>query len=88
MSWEELKLEIAADVRRRLEMRHILEDDIKQVIFQAEATGEKLYQVESNKLLAKLRIGKATFYVEYSLGAAAGSFIIESAYTHRSEIVG
>ena len=86
MSWEELKLEISEDVKGRLEMRHILEDDIKQVIDHAETTGEKLYQIESNKLLGKLKIGKATFYVEYSLGA--GSFIIESAYAHKSEVIG
>ena len=69
-----------------VEMRHILEDEVKQVIHHAETAGEKLYQYDSDKYLAKLRIGKATFYVEYS--TVAGSFIVESAYVHKSDIVG
>ena len=85
-SWEDIKLKINEKVRQRLEMRHILDDDIKQVIHHAEITGEKLYQIDSDKLLAKLRIGSATFYVEYSQGT--GSFIVESAYAHKSEIIG
>ena len=85
-SWQDVKLEISDKVRRRLEMRHILENDLKQVIHHAETNGEKLYQVDSDKYLARLKIGKATFYVEYSLGAE--SFIVESAYAHKSDIVG
>jgi len=88
MSWEEIKLEISAALRQRLEMRHISDDDLKQVIHNAESTGEKLYQIESDKLLAKLRIGKATFYVEYAPGTGAGSYSIVSAYAHKSEIIG
>lgn len=85
-SWHKIKLDIRPEVNRYLEMRHVLEDEVKQVIFQAETTGEKLYQPDSGKFLAKLRIGKATFYVEYSQGT--GKFIVESAYAHKSEIIG
>jgi glutamate synthase (NADPH) small chain len=86
MSWEEIKLEIRPSVKQYLEMRHISEDEVKQVIHQAETTKEKLFQPDSGKFLAKLRIGKATFYVEYSQNN--GSFIVESAYAHKSEIIG
>ena len=36
-----------------MEERHILDDDIKQVIYNAEATGEKLYQPEGNQLFSQ-----------------------------------
>lgn len=86
MAWEEIKLEVSTKVKQRLEERHILEDEVKQVVFQAETAGIKLFQPEANKYLAKLRIGNATFYVEYSIGAEAYS--VRSAYAHKSEIIG
>jgi hypothetical protein len=84
-TWEETRVVISAEVLNILEIRHILEDDIKQVIFHAETTGEKLYQPNTNIFLAKLRIGRATFYIEYARGAA--DFVVRTAYGHRSDIV-
>jgi glutamate synthase (NADPH/NADH) small chain len=85
-SWADVKLEINAEVNRYLEMRHVQADEVKQVIYHAETTGEKLYQPGANKYLGKLKIGRATFYVDYELGES--SFIVRSAYAHRSEIIG
>jgi hypothetical protein len=84
--WQDIKLEISPSIKRYLEMRHVSEDEARQVIHQAETTKEKLHQPDSDRYLAKLRIGKATFYVEYHQGA--GGFIIDSAYAHKSEILG
>jgi hypothetical protein len=84
-TWRHVKLEISPEVNRYLEMRHVLEDEIKQVIFHAETTGDKLYQPDANRYLGKLRIGKATFYADYSYGEK--TLIINLAYAHRSEIV-
>ncbi len=86
MAWEEVKLQISDDVKKRLEERHILEDEVKQVIFHAETEGDKLYLTQSNRLLSRLRIGSATFYVEYITGQ--GQYIVQSAYAHKSEIAG
>ena len=36
-----------------LERRHVLDEDIQQVIQHAEETGEKLYQPEEDRFLAK-----------------------------------
>jgi hypothetical protein len=69
-----------------MEQRHILDDDIKQVIYNAEATGEKLYQPEENRYLAKMRLSEATFYVEYSV--VSDGYVVHTAYSHRSEMVG
>jgi len=85
-SWQDIKLEISPAVKQHLETRHISEDEVKQVIHQAETTKEKAFQPDSGRYLAKLRIGKATFYVEYSQGTE--SFIVETAYAHKSEIIG
>jgi hypothetical protein len=84
MSWEEIKLQVGDEVKKLLGDRHILEDDVKQVIHHAETEGDKLYQRDENRYLAKLRIGQATFYVEYSIGE--GNYIVRSAYAHRAEI--
>ena len=85
-TWQDIKVVISPEVNRYLEMRHVSEDEVKQVIYHAETTKEKIFQPDSGKFLAKLRIGKATFYVEYYQGT--DSFTVQSAYAHKSEIVG
>jgi hypothetical protein len=85
-SWQDIRVVINPEINRYLEMRHVSEDEVKQVIYHAETTKEKLFQPDSGKFLAKLRIGKATFYVEYYQGT--DSFTVQSAYAHKSEITG
>jgi hypothetical protein len=85
-SWQDVQLDISEEVGKYLEMRHVLEDEIKQVIFYAETSGDKLYQPDGNKYLGKLQIGKVTFYADYSYGTE--KFIVNLAYTHRSQIAG
>ncbi|MFC1869747.1 hypothetical protein ACFLYE_00575 [Chloroflexota bacterium] len=84
MTWEEIKLELSDELKQRLEDRHILEDEVKQVIHHAETDGEKLFQPDENRYLAKLRIGEATFYVAYSI--EGDRYGVNSAYAHKSEI--
>jgi hypothetical protein len=81
-----LKLEIADDVKNLLYARHIIDDDLKRVIDHAEKTGEKLYQPESDRLLSKLRVQEAYFYVEYS--PTTNGYRIHTAYTHRFLLAG
>jgi glutamate synthase (NADPH) small chain len=83
-TWQDVPLYISEEANKVIEMRHVLIDEIKQVIFHAETTGEKLYQPDGSRYLGKLRIGKATFYVEYAYGK--GNFIVNTVYYHRSEI--
>jgi hypothetical protein len=68
-----------------LDERHILDEDIKQVIAAAESTGVKLYQPDGDRCLAKLQTENATFYVEYS--PAEEGYQIHTAYFHKSEII-
>jgi hypothetical protein len=75
------KLEKVGDVGDLMDARHILDDDVKRVIDHAEKTGEKLYEPGTKRLLSKLRVQQAYFYVEYS--PIPEGFQIHAAYTHR-----
>ncbi len=86
MSWADIKLQISDDVKLLLDGRHILEDEVKQVIHHAETEGTKLYQEDANRYLAKLMIGQATFYVDYSI--EGDEHVVRSAYAHKSEVKG
>ena len=86
MSYNDIKLQISSEIEKILEERHILEDEIKQVIHHAETDGDKLYLPDTNTFLSKLRIGNATFYVKYSVEEE--SYLVQSAYAHKSEILG
>lgn len=86
VSYDKIKLQISDEIRKRLEERHILEDEIKQIIYYAETEGDKLCQLEANSYLAKLRIGNATFYAKYSIEGEG--YLVQTAYAHKSEILG
>jgi hypothetical protein len=86
VSYNEIKLQISDEIKNLMEERHILEDEIKQVIHYAETEGDKLFQPETNTFLAKLRIGNATFYTKYSVDGE--SYLVQSAYAHKSELLG
>jgi len=82
-----IELQKSGEVNEVLETRHILDDEVKMVIHNAESTGEKLYQPDTNRLLAKKRIADVTFYVEYS-ACAEGTYAVHTAYSHRTELEG
>jgi hypothetical protein len=86
MTWEETKLILSDEVKKTLDARHVLENEVKKVIFHAEDTGEKLYRPGTDIFLAKLKIGAATFYAEYS--AETDGYSVRSAYVHKAEIQG
>jgi hypothetical protein len=73
------------EVEALLEKRHILDEDIEQVIKNAEESGAKLYQPDGERTLAKMKLSEATFYVEYS--PSDSGYVIHSAYSHRSNII-
>jgi hypothetical protein len=93
--YENMKLQKSAEVTEVLESRHILDDEVKMVIANAESTGEKLYQPKSDRFLAKKRVGTAsdellgeaiTYYVEYSV-AEENTYVIYTAYSHRTKLM-
>ena len=84
MSGEEIKLQVGDEVKKLLEERHISEEEMKRVIDFAETRGEKLYQPDANRYLAKNRLGEVTIYVEYS--TEENGYIVHTAYSHRSKV--
>jgi hypothetical protein len=80
------KLEKSDVVQKLMEERHILDEDLIQVIQHAEKTGEKLYQPGSDGFLSKLRIKNVYFYAEYSV--IEGGYRIHTAYSHRFTLEG
>lgn len=80
----EIKLIKDSEVSARLDQRHILDDDIRTVIADAEESGGKLYLPDREKrYLAKKWLSEAMFYVEYSVSDQG--YVVHSAYTHRSQ---
>jgi len=85
MSWEDIKIEISDAVNQTMQERHVSPDEVKMVINHVEKEGGiKLYLPDANRYLGKNIIGKATFYVDYSIEGER--YIINSAYVHRAEI--
>jgi hypothetical protein len=78
---EKIKLEISETVKKLLEERHILEEDVITVIRNAEETGEMLYEPGTDRFLSKLHMKYVYFYVEYSI--VEGAYRIHTAYSHR-----
>lgn len=80
------KLEITDNAYQLIVDRHILESDLIQVIQYAEKTGEKLYQKDSDRFLAKLKLNTVYFYAEYS--PIEGGYLVHNAYSHRFTLEG
>ena len=85
--YKAIQLQLSDEVKEILESRGIHEEEVKMVIYEGETTEKKLYQPESNRFLAKKRIGEATFYVEYSVSEGK-KYVVHTAYFHRAETEG
>ena len=77
-----IKIEKSAEIAALMDERHITDDDIRNVITNAEKTGRKLYKQDSDHFLSKRRIGQIYFYVEYSR-AGESAYRIHAAWAHR-----
>ena len=85
MSWEDIKIEISDAVNQTMQERHVSPDEVKMVINYVEREGgTKLDLPHTNRYLGKNIIGKATFYVDYSIEGER--YIINSVYVHKAEI--
>ena len=77
-----IKIEKSAEIAARLDERYITDENIRDVIANAEKTGSKLYKQDSDHFLSKLRIGQTYFYVEYS-PAGESTYRVHAAWAHR-----
>ena len=79
---ETIKIEKSAEIAAMLDERYITDENIRDVIANAEKNGRKLYKQDSDHFLSKLRIGQTYFYVEYS-PAGESTYKIHAAWAHR-----
>lgn len=84
--YENIKLDLKAEVADLMESRGILEKEVKMVIHEAENSGEKLYEPDEDHFLAKKRIGDVTYFVEYRM-TPEQIFEVVTAYCCKSMIV-
>ncbi|HNU70216.1 MAG TPA: FAD-dependent oxidoreductase [Thermodesulfobacteriota bacterium] len=83
--YETMHLKMAEGLRKTLEQRQILDDDIRRVIDHAEKTGSRLLNQRNGHFLAHHKPASVTYWVEYSL-QPGGNAIVHNAYCHRMEI--
>jgi len=83
--YRSIKLYCSEEIRKRLEERLILDEDVQQVIEAAERTGRKFFDPEDGRSLAHHRPARVTYWVEYS--PEADGYRIHNAYSHRMEVI-
>jgi glutamate synthase (NADPH) small chain len=83
---DSVRMVVPQDMRKILETRLILDEDINQVILSAEKTGKYLKNSATGNFLAHHRIGSVTYWVEYSKDDQ-DTFTIHNAYSHRMMII-
>ena len=84
--YEKIILRMAPEVRRRIDERRILENDLRQVIDHAQRTGKRLQNSESGQYRASCQTENVTFWVDYT--PDDDGFMVHNAYCHRMKIVG
>jgi Fe-S oxidoreductase len=79
--WEDMELIISDEVAKLLEKRRILEDDIRQVVFQAELD-ERFFEHGTDDIrIASFRLGEVSFWVKYRKEGEACRLL--SCWSHR-----
>jgi nicotinamidase-related amidase len=81
-----IELIISEEVRKQMEERLILLEDIQQVIDAAEKNGRKFINPENGHSLAHHRPTRVTYWVEYE-AQESGGYLIHNAYSHRMEVI-
>jgi hypothetical protein len=84
--YERIRLIVSPEVAELLEKRRILNEDVQQVIYEAENSGSVVVHPQTGRLKASLRPYRATIWVEYS--PTPEGYVVHTAYSHRMEIVG
>ena len=78
------ELVLTAQVEELLEERFIRPEEVRRVIAEAEASQKRFVEPASGHLLASLRIGAVTYWVEYAPDGER--YVVSTAYSHRMEI--
>jgi len=81
---EAYRLRISPRVQELMEIRLILEDDVRSVIHHAESTGAKMQNRRSCHTVAHYRPTEVTYWVEYSRDGE--EYVVHNTYSHRMEV--
>jgi len=79
-----LELELSEAVHADIELKLILEDDIRQVIQHAQTTGAKLINPATGHFIASFRPSTITYWVEYTQDGSR--YLVHRSYCHRMEV--
>ncbi len=79
-----IRLDLTEEIRRLMEDRMILEEDVRQVLMAAEQTGKRIWNSETGRYTAYHKPGSVTYWVEYSISEEV--YRIHNTYSHRLEI--
>ena len=82
----DFKLEYTPEARALMDDRMILTDDVIKVISEYRQTGEAVLDEETGLLIARSRIGNATFWVKFTK-VDDDSYLVHRAYSHRMKVV-
>ena len=80
------QLNYTDEARRLMDDRMILSDDVIAVMDFYRETGEAVYDSESGLLIARNRVGNATFWVKFTCDGE-NSYTVYGAYSHRMNVV-
>ncbi|MCS7114474.1 MAG: hypothetical protein N0A00_03595 [Candidatus Bathyarchaeota archaeon] len=83
--YEKIGLQKTEQAKEAMESMGISDDEVKMVIHNCEATGEKLHLPEEKRFLAKASVGERTVYVEYSPIEGSNAYKIHTAYAFRAK---
>ena len=78
------EVRIAEELRRVMESRLILEQDVRRTLEHAEANKDWVEDRTTRLRIASLRVGCVTYWVEYS--EENGVLTVHDAYSHRMEV--
>ncbi len=80
------ELRYTEEARERMDSRMILTDDVIGVLNGYRETGEAILDAESGLMVARRRIGNATFWVKFTEDAE-NVYTVHSAYSHRMNVI-
>jgi NADPH-dependent glutamate synthase beta subunit-like oxidoreductase len=80
----DIELSISAEVLADMEKKLILEDDVRQTVRHAEASGEKLLDPRTGLFIARYRPVSMTYWAEYTV--EDGRYVVHRAYSHRMQV--
>ena len=79
-------LQYTPEARRMMDGRMILTDDVIAVLDHFRETGEAVLDSETGLLIARKRVGNATFWVKFTENKGQG-YTVHGAYSHRMNVV-